>query len=111
MGRARETENSFSTYFSSQKHATAVGRRIDKLRILNGKNQIANFINTTFIDTCGQSQRRSQFAPNALNQYKVNLVETRPVVGLSLYHQEKARATTPGAVKVFQRDEFGMPER
>lgn len=32
-----------------------------------------------------------------------------PKVGLSLYHQEKARAMTPGAAKYFQREEFGLP--
>lgn len=37
------------------------------------------------------------------------MVETKPKVGLSLYHQEKARAMTPGAAKHFKREEFGLP--
>jgi hypothetical protein len=32
-----------------------------------------------------------------------------PKVGLSLYHQEEARAMTPGAVNNFQREDFGLP--
>ena len=38
----------------------------------------------------------------------MDLVETKPKVGLSLYHQEKARAMTPGAAKYFQREVFGL---
>ena len=44
-------------------------------------------------------ERRPEIAANALDQFKVDLVETKPKIGMSLYHQEKARATTPRAEK------------
>jgi hypothetical protein len=86
--RERVTSPPRSSYFSSHQHAFKVGLRIKKLRKLNEKRQISNYIATAREYSKGNDVMlySGKFEPICLK--KVADIETAPKQGMSIFHQK-----------------------